>query len=74
MGEGFQLLVDAARKLDVDERLKLAEAIMASVQTDSTPEHDAAWLAEAHDRFEAWKRGELPTVSAGQALARYLKP
>jgi len=32
--------------------------------TDTTAQHQAAWLAEARDRVEAYQRGEIPSTDA----------
>lgn len=60
-------LLEEARKLTPDERIELAEAILASIEPD--PELDRQWAEEARDRYEAYKRGELPARDFDEVIA-----
>lgn len=59
---------DQAMKLPAGERAALAEDLWASLDEGSPAEIEAAWLAEAEKRREAYKRGEMPSVSLETAI------
>jgi putative addiction module component (TIGR02574 family) len=60
-------LVDEARKLGVEERIELAEAILASIEPD--PELERQWAEEAEERFRACRRGEMATMDFDEVIA-----
>ena len=60
-------LVDEACKLGVEERIELAEAILATIDPD--PELERQWAEEAQERYRAYKSGELAVVDFDEAVA-----
>jgi putative addiction module component (TIGR02574 family) len=67
-----KILIEKARALPAEERIEIAEAIMASLdETDSAL--DQAWLAEARDRLAAYRRGELRARDFDDVMAKYAK-
>lgn len=67
-----RVLIDKARALSVDERIEVAEAIMASLDEQDAA-HEEAWLQEARDRLAAYRRGELRARNFDDVLSKYTK-
>lgn len=67
-----QMLIEQARSLTPEERLEVADAILASLDA---PDHaiDRAWLYEARDRLEALRRGDIDTRDFDQVIAKHAK-
>jgi putative addiction module component (TIGR02574 family) len=57
-----------ARKLSPTERERLAERLMASMTGERLTSVDEAWVAEAEQRFSAWKRKRTKPLSASKSL------
>lgn len=55
-------------KLSAEDRLLLAERLMASVGPD--PEVEAAWDEEIARRVELYRRGELESLPGAETMAR----
>ena len=73
MGNEFKLLADGARKLSAEERLRLVDVILDSLEApDSTTA--TAWSREIEDRWQACLSGQMPTRSVEQVLGKHLKP
>lgn len=62
-------LFDEARKLTPDERIELADLLYADTVTPDA-EWDKAWAAEAQQRIDAFRRGEIGAVDADEMHAR----
>lgn len=62
-------LEQQARQLAPDERVELAEMLLASVQEPAVAAIEQAWAREIADRVAAWKRGETETYDAEDVLA-----
>jgi len=60
--ETAEQLAEMAVRLQPAERLRLIEAILFSLDKVD-PNVEQNWVAEAEARHEAYKRGELGTVS-----------
>ena len=58
-----------ARMLSPDERARLAEIILESLQDTSLSEIEAAWQREIEARVAAYDRGEIPTYPAEDVFA-----
>ena len=75
MSERSTKLVEEALALPPEERAKLVDRLLTSL--DVSPDHkiDELWAQEAEDRLDAFERGEIKTVSAKEAFdaARGLK-
>ena len=70
----FDQLVTAALALSPDERGKLAERLLASLEDEEDLEDsgsvERAWIDEVKRRQERFRRGEIREVPADEALAR----
>ena len=67
-----KILIEKARALPAEERIEIAEAIMASLDGPD-PALDQAWLEEARNRLEAYRRGELRTRDFDDVMAKYVR-
>lgn len=72
MSEKAKILIAEARRLSADERLEIADAILASL-AETASEHEAEWLEEAKDRLAAYERGVLGSLDFDAALATHQK-
>ena len=61
MTDAAQKLASLAAKLPPSDRLQLVETILATLDKPD-PEISTAWAAEAEDRLQAYRRGELAAV------------
>jgi putative addiction module component (TIGR02574 family) len=61
-----------ARKLSPEERIELLEDLLDSLEP-SDPETDRLWAAEARDRLEAYRRGEIGTLTLDEVLANLIR-
>ena len=61
-------LEEQARTLSPEERARLAETMLESLQS-SNPEIDCAWAEEIESRVDAVDRGLIPTLSAADVFA-----
>lgn len=57
-----------ARTLAAEERAKLAESLLESLQSPLA-DIEAAWAREIEDRVAAFNRGEMPTYAAEDVFA-----
>lgn len=48
--------------LPLEERAQLIERLLATFQTPPDPALDQLWANEAHDRLDAYDRGQLDAV------------
>ena len=60
---------DQARSLTPEERARLAEVLLESLQDTALSEIESAWQREIEQRVAAYDRGELETYSAEQVFA-----
>jgi putative addiction module component (TIGR02574 family) len=65
----FKELEAQARALTPEERAKLAEALLESLQDAPNAEIAAAWDREIQSRAAAYDRGELEMISAEDVFA-----
>ncbi len=63
-------ILESARKLRPVERLRLIDALMASLD-EPDPVIEAAWAVEAQDRLAAYQRGDLPAGHIEELFAKY---
>ncbi|MCP4112547.1 MAG: addiction module protein [Desulfobacteraceae bacterium] len=68
--ETAELLAKKALELQPLERVRLAEAILHSLDKPD-PDTDQAWVAESEARYEAYKQGELEAVDWDTIKKRY---
>jgi putative addiction module component (TIGR02574 family) len=57
-----------ALALPLEERAELLEQLLATFQGPTDPALDKLWIAEAHDRLDAYDRGELDAVSVEEVF------
>ncbi len=58
----------AALQLSPEERARLAERLIASLE--ETTEIEQAWIEEAERRYERYRTGELKTVPTSEVIAK----
>ena len=62
-------LVERAKSLDPEDRVRLVELLLDSLHDESPGEFEAAWEQEIRRRVEAFERGEVETFSAEDVFA-----
>ena len=62
-------LEQQARMLSTDERARLAEVLLESLQDASLSEIEAEWHSEIEARVAAYDRGEIPTYPSEDVFA-----
>lgn len=62
-------VVAEALKLDPEDRIEVAQQLLASLDHLSEAEIEALWLIEAERRDEALDRGELKSIPAEEVFA-----
>lgn len=67
MQTSFEIVESEALKLNVTERAKLAEHLIASLDEDS--EIEEAWAAEVERRIAEIEAGAVQLISAAEAIA-----
>jgi hypothetical protein len=76
MSHNFEEVLSEALALDHESKVHLAEQI--AIDLANNDEHLTAWVEESNRRFEAYKRGEIKSVDASEAVAgiraRLFKP
>jgi putative addiction module component (TIGR02574 family) len=68
MSTDFAELEAQAMKLSPQERLRLADHLLASLTEEASEEIDAAWAEELERRMADIESGRVPTVSLEDAL------
>lgn len=63
-----KILEREALRLPVRDRALLADALLESLDDDATRNVQLSWAAEAEDRVEAYRRGDLSAVDGASAL------
>jgi putative addiction module component (TIGR02574 family) len=61
-------ILQQALALPPEERAELLEQLLAAFQGPTDPALDELWAAEAHDRLDAYDRGELEAVDVEEVL------
>ena len=62
-------IIDAALALPAQSKAELVERLLASLESGSQSEIDAAWAKEADNRIAAYEAGEIEAIPAEQVLA-----
>ena len=57
-----------AKQLAVDERAKLAQELLESVEQEADPEVQAVWEAEIASRIAKYERGEAKLIPAADVF------
>jgi putative addiction module component (TIGR02574 family) len=68
MNAKIKALSEKARRLSPEERIALVEDLLNSLDP-ADPEIEKLWAEEARDRLQAYRRGEIDTVSLDEILA-----
>lgn len=63
-------LAAEALELSVDSRAALAKALLDSLDELSPEEHEALWVSEAADRYEALVEGRLVASPSAEVFSR----
>ena len=69
MNQRLKSILEQAQELDVAERERLAELLIASISSDA--ENDTAWIEEIEDRIVAEEQGEARLIPAEDVFAKY---
>ena len=69
MSDVLKELEQQAKALTPEERAKLAEILLESLQEAPIADIEAAWDREVQKRAAAYDRGELQTISAEDVFA-----
>jgi putative addiction module component (TIGR02574 family) len=69
MPDVLKELEQQAKALTPEERAKLAEILLESLQEAPIADIEAAWDREIQERAAAYDRGELQTISAEDVFA-----
>jgi putative addiction module component (TIGR02574 family) len=69
MSESLSELEQQARSLSPDDRARLAEVLLESLQGPPLPEIEATWSREIEERIVAYDRGDLQAYSAEDVFA-----
>ena len=69
MSELLSELEQQARALSPDDRARLAEVLLESLQGPPLSEIEAAWNREIDERIAAYDRGDLQAFSAEDIFA-----
>lgn len=69
MSAKFKDLEQQASSLVAEERARLAEVLLESLQEAPLAEIEEAWNREIEERIAAYDRGELPTRAAEEVFA-----
>ena len=69
MSEALKELEAKVGSLTADERARLVEFLLESIQEPPVAEIEAEWNREIEARAAAYDRGELQTISAEEVFA-----
>ena len=70
MSSLFDDLEKRARALSREEKAALARVLIDELDPVNEPGVDELWLEEARRRYDAYCRGEMPSVPGDEAMAR----
>lgn len=68
MSTNSEQILQQALSLPVEERAKLIDRLLETFDTPPDPVLDQLWANEAHDRLDAYDRGELEAVNADEVF------
>jgi hypothetical protein len=66
----FDDLEKQARALPTDQKAALARSLIDDLDDRSDADVERLWLEEARRRYEAYRRGDTPSVPGDEAMAR----
>ena len=70
MSANAEKILQEALNLPPQDRAEVLQRLLATFQEAPDAELDKLWAQEAEDRLDAFDRGDLGSVSAGEVLAR----
>ncbi len=68
MSATSEQILQQALALPPEERAQLLEQLLATFDGPTNPALDELWVAEAHDRLDAYDRGELKAAISAEEL------
>ena len=71
MPTAFREIEEQARRLPREERARLAESLLESLQPEGVAEVEAAWDLEIQARVAAYPRGEEDMVDGETVLGEF---
>ncbi len=69
MSPAFREIEEQAKNLPPEERARLAETLLESLQQERAPEVEAAWELEIQRRIAAYRRGDEEVIDGETVLA-----
>ena len=63
-------LVSELRSLPNEDKIRVLEALLTDLH-EADPDVDAMWADEARRRWQAYKRGELASISYEELMSQY---
>ena len=66
-------LAEQGKSLSPEERVRLLDLLLESLEPEVTPDADAAWEAEIKRRVEAYERGEGRLYDLDEVMAEAAK-
>lgn len=69
MADPVSDLVERARSLEPEDRVRLVELLLDSLHDEPIADVEAAWEEEIKRRVEAFERGEVKTYAAEEVFA-----
>lgn len=70
MNERFDEIVARVLRLSPEERVRLAEELIASLDEEIEPDVEELWLAEAERRLKDFRSGKVRGIPAAKAFAK----
>ena len=70
MARNFAEIQRELSELSVEERAKLALALVESLEPEDEGDVAEAWRVEAERRYEQYKRGEVQAIPGDEVFAR----
>jgi putative addiction module component (TIGR02574 family) len=70
MSSQFDDLEKQARTLSREEKAALARVLIDELDPVNEPGVDELWLEEARRRYDAYRRGDMQSISGDEAMAR----
>lgn len=69
MNDKAKILVEEARRLPANERVAIAEELLASLDGEADSKVEKAWVDEVRARIAAYERGEFELIDAEDVFA-----
>ncbi len=65
----YDQLEKQARLLSVEERVRLAHALLEELDSSVENDLEEVWIAEAHRRYQAYLKGEIGSRPGDEVMA-----